>query len=191
LNLEFDYDHFGMTSATLQNQENLYNYFIGLYNATPDGLANPATPIAGLDGNNHIWSFSLDPSYNFYSGEGLGAYVIGGFGFYHKVANFTEPEEGEYCDPYYGCYPYVANGVIDHYTSNAPGVNGGLGLTYKFSHFSNEKLFAEVRYVYTFNSARAGVTAATASPADEDVANDFPYNSNRTGYLPVKFGLRF
>jgi hypothetical protein len=191
VDLEFDYDHFGMSNATTNNQQNLYNYYIGLYNATPAGFANPVTPITGLGGNNHIWSFSLDPTYNIYSGQGLGAYVIGGAGFYHKVANFTVPAQGEYCDYYGFCYAYTANQNIDHYTSNALGLNGGIGFTYKFSRFANEKLYGEVRYVYIFNSARPGVTVDNASAANSNVNNDFPQNSNRTPYLPVKFGIRF
>ena len=191
VNFEFDYDHFGMTGATLTNQQNLYNYVIDLYNTTPAGAQNPATDISSLDGNNHIWSFSLDPTYTIYHREGLGAYVIGGAGYYHKVANFTVPTVGIGYSYYYGYYQYVANQNIDHYTSNAVGFNGGIGFTYKFSRFANERLYGEVRYVYLLNSARPGVTYATVTPANVNVANEFPQNSNRTPYLPVKFGIRF
>lgn len=187
-NLEFDYDHFGMTSATLQNQQNLYNTISLAYdpNAAADGYI-----VSGLDGNSHIWSISLNPVYNLKSGEGFGAYVTGGAGFYHKVANFTVPEEGEYCDYIYGCYAYVSNQVIDHYTSNALGIDAGLGVTYKFSRFANERLYGEVKYVYMFNANRPGVTLATLNNSNISLANDFPQNSQRTGYLPVKFGIRF
>jgi hypothetical protein len=189
-NIEFNYDHFGMTGSALTDQQNLYNYYINLYNL--QNPRNPVQPIAGLDGNSHIWSFSLQPIYNLKTGEGIGAYVTGGGGYYHKVANFTVPAIGTYCDPFYGCYQYTANQVIDHYTSNAFGVNGGLGITYKFSRFSGQRLFAEVRYVHLFNSYRPGVTINTPpSPANASVYNDFPQNSQHTDYLPVKFGLRF
>lgn len=188
VNFEFDYDHFGMTSQTLQNQQNLYNSISLAYdpNAAADGYL-----VSGLDGNSHIWSFSLNPVYNLRSGEGLGAYVTGGVGFYHKVANFTVPAEGEYCDYIYGCYAYVSNQVIDHYTSNAFGIDAGLGLTYKFSRFANERLYAEVKYVYLLNSNRPGVTLDNLNGNNVALANDFPQNSQRTGYLPVKFGIRF
>jgi hypothetical protein len=189
-NIEFNYDHFGLTGDTLNNQEDLYNYYINLYNL--QNPANPVTPISGLDGNNHVWSFSLQPIYNIKTGEGFGAYVTGGGGFYHKVTNFQVPAIGTYCDPFYGCYSYTANQTIDHYTSNAFGMDGGVGLTYKFSKFSNERLYAEVRYVYVFNSYRPGVTIDTPpSPENADVANDFPQNSQHTSYLPIKFGIRF
>ncbi|HEY4010540.1 MAG TPA: hypothetical protein VGM11_10350 [Acidobacteriaceae bacterium] len=190
VNLEFNYDEFGMTSSTLNDQENLYNTYIDLYNAQNPG--NTVPTIQNLDGNNHVWSFTLDPVYNLRAGEGLGAYIVGGGGFYHKVADFTVPAIGTYCDPYYGCYQYSANQTIDHYTSNAFGVNVGAGVTYKFSRFANQRLYGEVRYVYMFNSYRPGVTINTPPSADNaGVYNDFPQNSQRTSYFPVKFGLRF
>lgn len=188
-NIEFNYDHFGMSGSTLTNQENLYNYAINLYNS--QNPTNPVSPISGLDGNNHVWSFSLQPIYNVRSGEGWGGYVTGGAGFYHKVANFQVPSVGTYCDPYYGCYQYEANQTIDHYTSNAFGVDVGGGLTYKFSRFSNERLYAEVRYVYNFNAYKPGVTYATVTPGNVNENNFFPQNSQHTSYLPVKFGIRF
>src|SRR6185437_4383427 len=189
VNIEFNYDRFGMGRSTLTNQEDLYNYSIALYNQ--QNPSNPVQFIQGLDGNNHVWSFSLQPIYNIKSGEGIGAYVTGGGGFYHKVANFTVPSIGTYCDPFYGCYQYTANQIIDHYTSNAFGINGGLGITYKFSKFSNQRLYAEVRYVYLLNSARPGVTFSTVTPQNASDPNFFPQNSQRTSYLPVKIGVRF
>jgi hypothetical protein len=137
LPIQFDYDHFGLAGETLNNQENLYNYYINLYNLqNPDA---PISPIAGLDGSSHVWSFTVDPTYTVYAGEGLGAYVVAGAGFYHKTTTFTVPTEEQYCDYFYGCYDYAANEPIDSYTSNAVGFNGGFGLTYKFSRFSGEK----------------------------------------------------
>jgi hypothetical protein len=189
VNAEFNYDHFGLSGGTLNDQQDLYNYTIALYNSQNPG--NPVQFIQGLDGNNHVWSFTAQPIYNIKSGEGFGAYVTGGGGFYHKVTNFTVPSIGTYCDPFYGCYQYTANQTIDHYTSNAFGINGGLGLTYKFSRFSNQRLYAEVRYVYLFNSFRPGVTIDTVNPTNASEANFFPQNSQRTAYLPVKFGVRF
>ncbi len=187
--IQFDYDHFGFSGQTLGNQLSLYNYEIGLYNAANPG--NTVSTLTSLDGSSHVWSFSLDPTYTISAGEGLGAYVVAGVGFYHKTANFTTPGIGEYCDYYYGCYTYQANQTVDKYTSNAPGFNGGFGLTYKFSRFSNERFYAEVRYVFVDNSQRTGVTIKNASPANANVYNEYPANSNRTTYVPIKVGLRF
>jgi hypothetical protein len=179
--IQFDYDHFGFTGQTLGNQQNLYNspYVYG------------AGAISGLDGTSHVWSFTVDPTYTFLHGEAWGAYAVVGVGFYHKTANFTVPATGEYCDPYYGCYEYQANQTIDKYTSNAPGFNGGFGLTYKFSRFANERFYGEVRYVFVDNSQRQGFTVANESGITATSTNLYPANSNRTTYIPIKFGIRF
>jgi hypothetical protein len=169
---EFDWDNFGIQGGTLNNQ-------LSLYNSLGAGLTS-------LDGYSHVWSFSLDPTYTFWQTEQHGAYAIGGVGFYHKITTFTTPALGLYCDPFYGCFSYQANQPIDSYTSNAPGLNIGIGYTYKPSRFGSVKLYAEARYVYTFNSARAfDVSGATP------YFNAFPQNSAQTSYIPVKFGLRF
>jgi hypothetical protein len=197
VNVEFNWDNLNLQGNTINNQQNLYNYYYQVYctNNPGDQLCSGGTPqISGLDAYSHIWSLSLQPVYKFPLGESLGAYVTGGFGFYHKITTFTVAETG--CDPYYleegyGCIEESANEPIDSYTSNAPGVDAGIGLTYKFSRFSNERFYVEARYVYTFNSPRAGVTYATASPSNIDVTNDFPANSDRTSYIPIKVGIRF
>lgn len=172
LNLEFDYDHFGLTGATIAQQAYLYDPFTNQY--------------AGyLDGNSHIWNISIQPTYQIYSGEGLGAYVTGGVGFYHKVTNFTLPQQEQ---DYYGDV-FNVNVNVDHYTSNAPGFDGGIGLTYKFSHFSAERFYVEGRYVYIDNSYRAGDSVANAQTYTGN--NFFPQNSNTTSYFPIKVGIRF
>jgi hypothetical protein len=181
--LQFDWDNFGFTGRTLAAQSYVYNtVFTG-------------AGISGLDGNSHLWSFTLNPTFNLTggSGEGIGTYVVAGVGFYHKTANFFVPTAGLCYDVYYGYYTCAANQTIDKYSSNAAGFNGGFGLTYKVSHFSNERLYAEVRYVFVDNQHRAGITSAIAAPtpAQQAATNFFPYNSNRTSYFPVKFGVRF
>jgi len=187
--LQFDYDHFGLQGATLANETYVYNYYCTTA-AQTQGLC---TPVSGLDGNNHVWSFTLNPTFSLPTDGSWGAYAVLGGGFYHKVTNFTEPGTGYYYDPYYGYIPYSANQVIDHYTSNAVGVNGGFGLTYKFSKFSNERFYMEARYVYIPNTIRNGVTAANVATfgATYNGTNDYPANSYHTTYVPVKFGIRF
>jgi len=195
--IEFNYDHFGMTSTTLNNEEAVYAAMANQYNTANPGCAGSTAGCAiapnPLDGNMHVWSFTVDPTETFAHGDSWGAYAVEGVGFYHKVSNFLTPETGEYFDPYYGPIEYTANEVIDHYTSNAVGFNAGLGVTYKFSRFSNERFYGEVRYVFVDNSHRAGITVANenSSASNYLVANDFPANSNKTGYFPIKFGIRF
>jgi hypothetical protein len=175
VNVQFDWANFGFQTATLNN-------LLAIYNAPPL-YAN----FNQLGGTSHDWSFTIGPIANFYSSDTFGAYVVGGAGFYHKTANFTIPSLGEYCSPYYGCYTYQANQTIDKYTSNAFGVNGGVGMTYKFSRFAGEKFYVEARYVYTANSPRP----FSYGDATGNGFNVFPQNSAKTTFIPVTFGVRF
>jgi hypothetical protein len=176
--IQFDYDHFGFQTNTL-------NTLLGIYNSLGAQDQN-GNQLSQLGGSSHIWSFTIDPRYTFYDSDKYGAYVVGGFGFYHKTATFTIPAISTYCDPFYGCYQYQANQPIDAYTSNAPGINGGVGMTYKFSRFASARFYAEARYVYTFNSSRPFDDSGTTN-----YFNVFPQNSAKTSYIPVKFGIRF
>jgi hypothetical protein len=176
--VEFDWANFGFQTSTLNKQ-------LAIYNAL--NLAAGAPLLPQLGGTSHVWSFSLDPIANFYSSDTFGAYAIGGVGFYHKTANFTIPVIGVQCDPFFGCFQFQANQTIDKYTSNAFGVNAGLGLTYKFSRFAGERFFVEGRYVYTFNSPRPFSLGDT----NGNGFNVFPQNSAKTGFIPITFGIRF
>lgn len=176
---QFDWDNFGFTGQTIANQSTVYG--------------DPSNT-SGLDGNSHIWSLSLNPTINFYAHEGLGAYFVVGGGFYHKEATFFVPAAGYYCDPYSGfCYQYVANQTIQNYTSNSPGASGGIGITYKPSRFSGERLYAEARIVHTFNTYKPGIDVNTPTNVSNGYTgwNFFPANSQETTYFPVKVGIRF
>jgi hypothetical protein len=170
LMLQFDWDNFGFQSATLNNQSLLY------FGATGQGL----------DGSSHVWSFTLDPTYNFYTGDKYGAYVVGGIGFFHKVATFTLPTIEE---TFYG--DYQVNAAFDHYSSNAPGFDGGIGFTYKPSQFGNARLYAEARYVFMDNQQRQGYTDANENTTTYVGTDFYPANSNKTTYIPIKVGVRF
>jgi hypothetical protein len=192
---QFDYDHFGLQGATIANQGYIYNFCTAADAADPaiqppctEGPATSgnATPI---DGNNHVWSFTLNPTFTLATEGSLGAYAVVGGGYYHKVTNFTTPTVQEVC--YYYCSEAEVNANFDHYTSNAGGVNGGFGLTYKFSHFSNERFYLEARYVVIFDSQRYGVTTANVANSSLTATDLYPANSNRTTYIPVTVGLRF
>jgi hypothetical protein len=183
--LQFDYDHFGLQSATIQNQEYVYNY--GCTTALQSSGA--CSLVTGLGGNNHVWSFTLNPTYTISTEGSMGAYVVVGGGFYHKVTNFTLPTTE--CADYYCEFQYSVDENVDHYSSNAGGVSGGFGLTYKFSHFSNERFYMEARYVLMLNSQRTGYTAQNVATTSYDGYDAYPANSNRTTYIPIKFGIRF
>lgn len=176
---QFDYDHFGFKAQTIYNQTTLYNYY--------------QAGFSGLDGSSHVWSFTLNPVFNFYQSDTTGAYLVAGVGFFHKTANFTVPATGTYFDPYYGPIQYQANQTVDKYTSNAPGFDGGIGFTYKPSRFASERIFVEGRYVFVDNSQRTGVTVnSSGNTLNAYNGNNFyPANSNRTTYPVFKAGLRF
>jgi hypothetical protein len=189
---QFDYDHFGLQGATIANEDYIYNYCTTAeYSAgecLPQGPA-PSGTSTPIDGSNHVWSFTLNPTFTVPTEGSLGAYVVVGGGFYHKVTNFTTPTTAEEC--YYFCEEVNVNQTFDHYTSNAPGVNAGFGLTYKMSKFSNERFYMEARYVLMLNSQKTGVTDANIASAPLTATNFYPANSNRTSYIPIKFGIRF
>lgn len=179
---QFDYDHFGMQTSTLNNQLALYNSLCTI----AAQAAGFCTPLTQLGGNIHDWSFTLNPIVNFYTSDTFGSYVIGGVGFYHKVTTFTTPGVATYYDPYYGYIQYQADQPVDVYTSNAAGFNGGIGFTYKTSRFSSGKFYAEARYVWTDNKPRPFDISGTTP-----YFNAFPQASARTTYIPVTFGFRW
>ena len=182
--LEFNWANFGIQTATLNNLLALYNSL-----GATDQNGNP---LSQLNGTSHVWSFSVDPRYTFAQGDRSGVYGTGGVGFYHKTANFSIPAVGITCDIFGNCFQFQANQTIDKYTSNAFGVNLGLGYTYRFSRFADETFFVEARYVYTFNSRRAETgTTAENTPPGSTAFNAFPQNSYPTSFIPITFGIRF
>ncbi len=191
---QFDWDNFGINQTALSQ---FGKGFINAYGVSPTsavGSSSYSGSTGALTAYAHVWSFSLNPIYNFYQADHLGGYVIAGVGFYHKVTTFAVPTVGQGGYGYYGGYTTVYNQPVDHYTSNAPGFNGGLGVTYKFSHFSSIKAFAEARYVFVANSSRPYYDGKTGTPNynnNPNYVNLFPDNSARTTYIPVKFGIRF
>lgn len=172
--LEYNYDKFNDSSSNLLRQYNRYNSL----NITDEN--GNLVSFAGLDGTTHVWSLTVNPMYTYYQGDSFGAYVIGGGGFYRKVANFTLPQQGYYCDYFGFCYSFTSNQVFDHYSNNAGGLNGGLGFTYKMGRFSSSQLYAEARYAWVNNQ-----------PSQNSVGGLYPENNKRTGYFPVTVGFRF
>ena len=167
----------------------------GLQQSAVTPLESTAIYGVEVDGHAHDWSFTIDPMFTFAQTESLGAYVIGGVGYYHKYTDLTTPAVGEYQDPYTGyIYEYSANEDLTYgqYTSNALGVNGGFGVTFKPSRFGNERFYAEARYVYTANQPKPYYDGTGTSPSSNpNYINIFPQNSAKTTYIPVTFGVRF
>jgi hypothetical protein len=129
----------------------------------------------GVNGNVHIWGFTLDPVYYYKTTGSWGGYVTGGGGFYRKVTTFSTPVYlGIGCDFYYGCYPQYANQTVSHFSSNQGGLNIGTGLTHNIGD-GGTKIFAEARYLWV-NSP--GPTATKLG-------------SGSVSMIPVTFGVRF
>ncbi len=200
---QFDWDNFGINGTALNQFAVGFQNAYGVSPTAAVGSAGYGGGTGALTASAHVWSFTLNPIYNIYQADHLGAYVIVGGGFYHKVTTFAVPQVsgGGYGYGYgYGYGGGVYNQTVDHYTSNAPGVNGGIGITYKFSHFGSLKAYAEARYVYVANSSRPyfdgtsqGYNGQPPSQYNNNpnYVNLFPQNSATTTYIPIKFGIRF
>ena len=113
-------------------------------------------------------------------------YVTGGGGFYRKVTSFTDPQEVDYCDYYYGyCGITTENAVVGHFSSNQGGFNVGVGFQHRIGGLygdSHTKIFAEARYLDVLSPAVVGITPSglgvTTVGADTKV-------------IPVSVGVRF
>lgn len=123
---------------------------------------------SGATARQYAWTFN--PIFHVPLGHHVGAYAIGGIGWYHRSGETTTPGTGVICDPYwswvYGCTIGTVNFVTSSRSANAFGENIGGGLTFRLGE-SHAKLYAEVRYHH------AG------------------YNRVSTQLLPITFGIRF
>lgn len=127
-------------------------------------LSNIGVPGGGI----HILSATLDPIVHLTPKAHFDLYVTGGGGLYHRQQDFTAPTEAIVpgFNPYFGFTGYAVQGtqVLSSYSSNKPGVDGGIGIA--FGSKWHGKFFAEARYNRIFNT----------------------YHSD---YLPVTFGFRW
>jgi Outer membrane protein beta-barrel domain len=128
----------------------------------------------GVNGNVHVWGFTLDPIYYYKTTGSWGGYITGGGGFYRKVTTFSTPIFlGFGCDFFYGCFPQYSNQTISHFSSNQGGVSIGTGLTHNIGN--GAKLFAEARYLWV----------------DSPPATATKLGSGTVSMIPVTFGIRF
>jgi hypothetical protein len=153
-----------------------------IHSKLPDAIVAEAGATGGYD---TIWSFTLDPMYEINPKSALTFYGVGGGGFYRKVTNFTDPEQGIYCDYFGFCYGVTQNAVVGHFSSNQGGWNIGGGIEHRFAGWNGDgrmKFFAEARYLDVLSPAVEGLTpnglGVTTVGAD-------------TKIIPVTFGLRW
>jgi len=134
-------------------------------------------------GNAHIWSFTVDPVYDFFPKKHNDVYVTGGGGFYRKVTNFTDPQPAEYCTYYY-CGIGYQNVTVGHFSSNQGGWNVGAGYAHRFGGMygdSKMQLFAEARYL--------DVMTPEVNSSPNGLGTTFI--GSDTKLVPVTFGVRF
>ncbi len=149
-----------------------------VYNSSPSTFQANNIPYIG--GNIHTNSVTIEPMYYFLQSEKrpYSAYVIGGFGYYHKTLNFTAPVVQS--DFYYGTY--VTNQTFQSYGDSGMGANFGTGIAFKpFGSDSRAKLFGEVRYVW----------ADTPRESATDATNGTILHTGTEGLIPITVGLRF
>jgi hypothetical protein len=137
-------------------------------------------------GHAHLWSVTLDPVFDLFPKSTNDVYVTGGGGFYRKVTSFTDPQESQYCDFYYGCGYYTSNVVVGHFSSNQGGFNIGAGFQHRVGGMYGDgktKLFAEVRFVDALTPAVVGQSPNGLGPITSIAAD--------TKLLPISVGVRF
>jgi hypothetical protein len=122
------------------------------------------------DASARQYAVTFDPVVNVPLGHKVGAYAIGGIGWYHRSGETTTPGAAIICDPYwswwYGCTIGTVNIVTGSTSANAFGENIGGGLTYRFGE-SPIKFYTEFRYHH----------------AD--------YHKVATNIIPLTFGIRW
>ncbi len=131
----------------------------------------------------HIWSFTLDPIYDFNPKSAIEFYATGGGGFYRKVTSFTDPQQQIYCTYFY-CGTITQNVVVGHFSSNQGGWSIGGGIQHRFAGWSGDgkmRIFAEARYLDVLTPA---VTTEPNGLGTTTVGAN-------TKIIPVTVGLRF
>jgi len=156
------------------------------YQFIDDKLPGKIISEAGAQGGHaHIWSFTVDPVFDFFPNASNDFYVTGGGGFYRKVTSFTNAQPSFYCNYFYGCGTIYTQQVVGHFSSNQGGFNIGGGYQHRFGNLygdeSRTAFFAEVRYLDVLTPA---VTTQPNGLGTTTIAAD-------TKLLPISVGVRW
>jgi Outer membrane protein beta-barrel domain len=161
---QYDFNDFGIPRGVVDNLVfNSPSFF------TPETGAQ-----LGAVGRVHLWSFTLDPRIRYYQSEQVNAYVVGGAGFYRKLARFNVPGQCGACSGSSGA-PAV-NVFLGHSSNNAGGFSIGTGMEWRVSYLPHGRYFIEARYAHVENGGGPSGYA--------------PVNF-KTDYFPVLLGLRW
>jgi Outer membrane protein beta-barrel domain len=116
------------------------------------------------------YALTFDPMVHFPLGHRLGAYAIGGIGWYHRSGETTTPGTAVICDPYwswwYGCTIGNVTIVTGSTSADSFGENIGGGVTYRLSE-NGLKFYTEFRYHHA------------------------TYDKVSTNLIPLTFGIRW
>jgi hypothetical protein len=163
---------FGKMFSLLGEYQFMDDKLPGAFIASVNSDDTSGTPVVA--GDAHINSVTASPVIDLAPGKSNGAYLVGGFGYYHKSTNFN----GYECCAisYYGYYDVAV--TLASVSSNQWGGNAGFGLYHRFGSLyggdSKTQLFAEARYTFLHTP-----------PITQ--SNGF----GTTELIPVTIGLRF
>jgi hypothetical protein len=122
----------------------------------------------GASARQYAWTFN--PIFHVPLHSKLGAYAIGGIGWYHRSGETTTPGTAVICDPYWSWWFGCTIGSVDIVTgsrsANAFGENIGGGITFRLGE-SHAKIYAEARFHHA------------------------AYNNVSTKIVPISFGIRW
>jgi len=119
-------------------------------NKLPGAFISAESSTGATAGDAHINAITASPVIDLFPKKTNGAYLVGGFGYYHKSTNFGAYE---CCD----VYGYDVEVNVASVTSNQWGGNAGLGIYHRLgseaSMYGNDsenhsQVFAEARYTF-------------------------------------------
>jgi len=142
--LEYNYDHLRIPNVPLISYYTQSVYY-------------------GDGGTTHLWSATLEPTFEYFETEHFGAYVVGGGGFYRQIQNST--------------------GVGTRATDNAGGANLGLEFARRISDRNNAKFIVGARYVWVDSPTKPYM------PATQFTVPGLTTFHN--SYVPVEGGFRW
>ncbi|HXZ80139.1 MAG TPA: hypothetical protein VEG30_09435 [Terriglobales bacterium] len=128
--------------------EFLFNQF-----GMPDSMLH-LLQVSGGDGN--IFGYTADARYRLISRGKWGGYVMGGGGLYRRAMAVSSPTNAVITDPKAAPILSPTGQVLSDVADNAPGFNGGGGVTRRFGGEQSLRFYVEARYHYA--STRKGST---------------------------------
>jgi len=153
-----------VTSNFLADLDFTYNR----WDLTRQALARFAEP----NGHADVWSLTFTPVVRFAPHSPVDAYILGGYGLYHRGVTITRPANASaiFCDFFFGfCFPTIVavDQVVASFSTYKGGFNAGGGLEFRLGS-TGLKAFGEARYHEMFTSRGPNLT-----------------------FVPVTFGLRW